>query len=322
MNDFIGKICPFCKTEIKEGDDIVICSSCDMPHHKECWIENQGCTTFGCLGTIKAVDNGANAVTTNEINFEESGSFVFCTKCGTKSSSEFAFCSKCGNPLKREPAAPVYQQANPANTNPYAYTQQTNAAQTYTAPSQQNTDTQPNTYTQQNTYTQPNNYQQNNYYAANNTYAQQNTYTPNTTVDPNVIDLVGKNKEYYVNKFQEMKSQNKYTVWHWMAFLFPGYWFMYRKMYAYGAIALGIMFLVGVINVGLITFMSIGGYVATGLLSNYIYMNWLEKKALQMKNMPEPFKTQFIQNNGGVNGTALTLSIIIMVVLSVITSLI
>ena len=56
MNEYVGKICPYCKTELKENDDIVVCSICDMPHHKDCWIENQGCTTFGCLGTIKAAD--------------------------------------------------------------------------------------------------------------------------------------------------------------------------------------------------------------------------------------------------------------------------
>jgi hypothetical protein len=316
MNDYIGKICPFCKTEIKENDDIVICSSCDMPHHKDCWIENQGCTTFGCLGTIKAVDNGTNTVTAKEIDFEESGSFVFCTKCGTKSSGEFAFCSKCGNPLKKEASHPVYEQANPANTNPYAYTQQTNAAQSYSTPYQQNS------YTQQTYNSQSNNYQQNNYYNPNTTYAQQNAYTPNAAIDPDVVALVGKNQQYYINKFQEMKGQNKTIAWHWMAFWFPGYWFMYRKMYAFGAIALGIMFLIGQINIGLITALSIGGYVATGLFSNYIYMNWLEKKAAQMKGMPEPFKTQFIQNNGGVNSTALALTIVVMVVLSIITSFI
>ncbi len=55
--DFIGKVCPYCKAEFKEGDDVVICSACEMPHHKECWVENQGCTTFGCTGTIMGVNN-------------------------------------------------------------------------------------------------------------------------------------------------------------------------------------------------------------------------------------------------------------------------
>ncbi len=36
-----------------------MCSACEMPHHKDCWIENQGCTTFGCQGTIRGVDGQA-----------------------------------------------------------------------------------------------------------------------------------------------------------------------------------------------------------------------------------------------------------------------
>lgn len=54
--DFIGKICPYCKSEFKENEDIVICSICEMPHHKECWNENKACTTFGCTGTIMGTE--------------------------------------------------------------------------------------------------------------------------------------------------------------------------------------------------------------------------------------------------------------------------
>ena len=59
MEEYIGKICPYCKTTFAEGDEIVQCSACEMPHHKDCWIENQGCTTFGCQGTIRGLDGQA-----------------------------------------------------------------------------------------------------------------------------------------------------------------------------------------------------------------------------------------------------------------------
>lgn len=52
MLSYIGKICPYCKDEFKENDEVISCSACEMPHHKECWTQNQGCTTFGCTGTI------------------------------------------------------------------------------------------------------------------------------------------------------------------------------------------------------------------------------------------------------------------------------
>ena len=62
----IGKTCPYCKTPFQEGDVVVICSTCEMPHHLACWTENQGCTTFGCTGSIKETIGGtasSNAAT-------------------------------------------------------------------------------------------------------------------------------------------------------------------------------------------------------------------------------------------------------------------
>ncbi len=290
MNNYVGKICPFCKTAFNEDDEIVVCSNCDMPHHKDCWIENQGCTTFGCMGTIKAADNSSNTVTATEMSYDEQGSssHVFCTKCGTQNSSDYAFCSKCGNALRATSSAPVYTQANPANTNPYAYTQQS--------------------YNPQPTYTP---YQQNNYYNQNNTYGQQSYYAQsNGAVDADVAALVGTKQEYYIPKFQQMKAQNKKTTWNWVAFFFTPYWFMYRKMYGYGFATLGAAFLINLINDPIISFLSLGGYITIGLFANYIYMQWVEKNANQAKPMNEPFRTQFIQKKSGVNSTALVLTII------------
>ena len=297
MNSYIGKICPFCKTEFKDGDDIVVCSSCDMPHHKDCWIENQGCTTFGCMGTIKAADGSSSTVTATEITFEDTASStnVFCTKCGAQNSTDSAFCSKCGNPLRATSSGPVYQQANPTNTNPYAYTQQN--------------------YNPQPTYTQ--NYQQSDSYNQGGAYGQQSYYTQNTnsTIDADVVALVGTKQDYYLPKFQEMKSQNKKTSWNWVAFYFTPYWFMYRKMYGYDFAALAVAFLISLIEAPIFSLLSLGGYITIGIFANYIYMQWLENKSNQAKSMNEPFRTQFIQKNGGVNTTALVLTIVGWVVL-------
>lgn len=50
--ELAGKTCPFCKAPFMEGEAVVFCSHCEMPHHLECWKENGGCTTFGCTGNI------------------------------------------------------------------------------------------------------------------------------------------------------------------------------------------------------------------------------------------------------------------------------
>ncbi len=44
----IGKTCPYCQFPIKQNLEVIVCSECNIPHHRECWEENRGCTTFGC----------------------------------------------------------------------------------------------------------------------------------------------------------------------------------------------------------------------------------------------------------------------------------
>ncbi len=45
----IGKTCPYCQFPLKQESKAVQCKSCKTPHHQECWNENDGCTTFGCV---------------------------------------------------------------------------------------------------------------------------------------------------------------------------------------------------------------------------------------------------------------------------------
>ena len=130
MNQYTGKTCPYCKTPIVEDDDVVVCSVCEMPHHKDCWVENQGCTTFGCLGTITAPQNDRPRPTSAQ-NYETiqfggqapAQQSVFCHRCGAKNPQESQFCVNCGTAIRRPaPAQPVQPQYAPPN--PYAQTAQ------------------------------------------------------------------------------------------------------------------------------------------------------------------------------------------------------
>lgn len=82
METYLGKVCPFCKTEIKEGDAIKICPACGIPHHEACWEKNKGCTTFGCS------EQHHEAQGTNQT--------VVCPNCGTSLGHDQDFCPKCG----------------------------------------------------------------------------------------------------------------------------------------------------------------------------------------------------------------------------------
>lgn len=90
MNDYVGKVCPFCKTEIKPEDEVKVCPACETPHHLGCWQENRGCTTFGC----------------SEQHYEPQGTNIsdVCAKCGTPLGDGQEFCPKCGTRKGLPPA--------------------------------------------------------------------------------------------------------------------------------------------------------------------------------------------------------------------------
>lgn len=96
MNNLYGKLCPYCKSEMKQGEDIIICSECNMPHHKECWIENNGCTTFGCLGTIDTPQISDD----NDFDLQpEDFDMIRCSYCGKPITINSERCDFCGNRL-------------------------------------------------------------------------------------------------------------------------------------------------------------------------------------------------------------------------------
>lgn len=294
VNDYIGKTCPFCRTEFKQGDEIVVCSDCDMPHHKDCWIENQGCTTFGCMGTIKAVDDVATSVTTRQMNYEDChesnvSGIVYCTRCGAKNEDTSSFCSHCGNRLitaATSAQSTTYMPTNSASANQYAYVRQQRASCQ----------------------------QQGGYYTGYNAYQD-------PAVEPDLQRLIGTKTEYYIPKFQELRNQQKNTSWNWPAFLVAPYWMIYRKMYGYGASFLAATFIISLIGSGFLSLLSLGGYVAIGIFANYIYMKFLEDKSTQCKAMSEPYKSQFIIKNSGVNTTATILTVIGYTILTIMFSM-
>lgn len=89
MENYIGKICPFCKTEITENDTVKVCPACGIPHHEGCWEENHGCTTFGCS------EQHYEAQHTNPTDV--------CANCGAPLGDGQAFCPKCGTPKAAAP---------------------------------------------------------------------------------------------------------------------------------------------------------------------------------------------------------------------------
>ena len=42
-------VCPYCRMPFDEkSPPKIFCTACGMPHHEDCYMENGGCTVFGC----------------------------------------------------------------------------------------------------------------------------------------------------------------------------------------------------------------------------------------------------------------------------------
>lgn len=102
-----SNVCPHCKRELIFSDDIVICSKCNIPHHKTCWIENQGCSSDGCMGgiqTIKDLDKN------NKMYLQQpttvSSDIIYCHMCGKLNDGIAKFCSNCGATLLTQALEP------------------------------------------------------------------------------------------------------------------------------------------------------------------------------------------------------------------------
>lgn len=105
--DFVkNKTCPYCQSKIKQGADFIICTNCGTPHHKECWEENKGCTTYGCENnpnSEKKLEMNSQDVSNETIDsIRESlrenltANITACPNCRNNIDDSSKFCKYCG----------------------------------------------------------------------------------------------------------------------------------------------------------------------------------------------------------------------------------
>lgn len=262
MNKYVGKICPYCKSVFQEDDEVVICGDCDMPHHKGCWVEGKGCTTFGCQGTIQGIDFVNDNITGSVLKFDSTNRALrqnveqpaFCSRCGFSLMADSAFCSKCGAPVRG-----VQQFAQKA------YSQKANEVVSK---------------------------------ISSELKTVMEDFKTNDYLDPELGRYIGRKSDYYLGQFTALKSQKKYNSWNWFAFLLSPFWCLYRKMYIPGAVILGVDFILALIGGRFSGILSIIIATLVGIFANYFYMYDLEQKMTMGKNLSEFQKSQYIKLHG------------------------
>ncbi len=93
--------------------------------------------------------------------------------------------------------------------------------------------------------------------------------------------FVGKNSDYYLNKWRLMAATGSKTSWNWAAFSFVTLWMAYRKMYLYAFITMVISVLNFIPIIGFIFSLII--WFGVGIFGNYLYGKFTYEKLTALK---------------------------------------
>jgi uncharacterized RDD family membrane protein YckC len=95
------KICPYCQSPIDETEEATVCSQCMIPHHTECWLENGGCTTYGCLFAPPSTPVVSGNTAPRSITIAPAGlpGGVICPYCREETSNSLQKCEHCQGQL-------------------------------------------------------------------------------------------------------------------------------------------------------------------------------------------------------------------------------
>ncbi|MBU3189978.1 DUF2628 domain-containing protein [Clostridium bowmanii] len=99
--------------------------------------------------------------------------------------------------------------------------------------------------------------------------------------------FVGKNSDYYLDKWKSSKAPDKKSGWNWASCLCGTFWLGYRKMYsiilyflcAFIVIDVTQLFIKFNFNRGF----SLASSIALGILGNTFYFNYMKKKIAKIK---------------------------------------
>ena len=97
-----GLTCPVCNKQFNDGDDVVACPVCGLPHHRVCWQTESHCHDAANHGTEKqwTRENAVSAVRQKHSPPDgQPENAHICPRCFTKNSEFAEYCTHCGGSL-------------------------------------------------------------------------------------------------------------------------------------------------------------------------------------------------------------------------------
>lgn len=211
--------CPLCDKPLADGD-VVVCPECGAPYHKECYLKQGHCIftelhdkqEYWAPPVLEVAEDGTNNETAG-LRDEA----LRCSRCGTVNPVDGIFCQVCGNQLgesnKDNAGNPIASQAPPQGSF--------GGLGGIVPPG-----------IPLNPYGSP-----------------FGGVAPDEEIDgvpaKELAIFVGRNTHYFLPRFKE-QSVTKRRVINWPAFLFVGFYYLYRKMYGWGLMLVGLEFLLSI----------------------------------------------------------------------------
>lgn len=276
MGLIFGETCPYCNKIILPTDDVVLCSDCCVPHHRDCWMKNHGCTTFDCIGRTQELQPD-----------ERKKEILYCPQCGAPNLRTASFCANCGSDIQHALVTAGCTSGNMENgTRQQPYT----AASPSCSPAQGA-------------------YDPSSQYAAGVTAAY--TYAGEEAA------LIRWNIDYYQRQFFQLRAGHKKTSWNWCAFLFPVFWFLYRKMYI-ECLIVTLLTCCLQFTRPFASLLSLAVCCAAGVTGNWLYLNKIEKEVLKARAMTGEEKEAFILKKRGTSKLPVIIVLVFVLLISAI----
>ncbi|MEZ0323717.1 MAG: DUF2628 domain-containing protein [Hydrogenothermaceae bacterium] len=139
--------------------------------------------------------------------------------------------------------------------------------------------------------------------------------------------FVGKNADYYIQRWEEMSLSNSKISWNWAAFLFGLLWLGYRKMYphAFGLMifSLILQYVQKIMNTDqvIVALTNLSVSIILGMFGNYLYYDYVKSniKKIQARFEDENMRNLEIVRTGGQSlATAIALGLMYIIASSVI----